>query len=180
MSATGRLSGQIFAHTPLAYLGEAHRTPLPLLPNRRPQPPPEPLFKTFQHRRRFAFAEISDPAAQIRRQFFRHSLHADTSRPARQFPNPLFEPVHRFRRDSPLWYACVRKAETQKLSNPWSRHRTLLLVDLELKLCRQESRDASHHPFPRSSAANVNIAIVRIPGKAQTAPLQLPVQLVEY
>jgi hypothetical protein len=68
------------------------------------------------------------------------SRDADASAPVRQLPSSLFELVHRFRRDPPFWYACARKAETQKLSIPWSGHRGLLLVHLELELCRDESR----------------------------------------
>src|SRR5215831_8171519 len=62
----------------------------------------------------------------------------------------------------------------------WPCHRTLLLVYLELELCRDESRKAFHHTFSRPTAPNVDITVVRIPCELEAAPLQLPVQLVEY
>ena len=62
-----------------------------------------------------------------------HSLDAHTSGPARQFPDPPFEPVYRLRRYAPFWFPVRREAEPQKLPLPWPRHRTLQLVYLELE-----------------------------------------------
>jgi hypothetical protein len=94
--------------------------------------------------------------------------------------NPLLEPFHRFRRNSPSRRLLAREAKSQKFPFPWLRHRTLLLVHLELELRRDESRNALHHPFPGPSAAHVDITIVRIPCEPKPAPLQLPVELVEH
>ena len=51
---------------------------------------------------------------------------------------------------------------------------------LSLSFARDESRKAFHHSFPCPPAANVDIAVVRIPREPETAPLQLPVELVEH
>src|ERR1035438_10405940 len=71
-------------------------------------------------------------------------------------------------------------AESRKLPCPRPRNRTLLLVHLKFKLAHDESREALHHSFPCSPAANVDITIVRIPRKPEPAPFQLPVELVEH
>jgi hypothetical protein len=55
-----------------------------------------------------------------------------------------------------------------------------LFVHSELELGGDESRNAPHHPFPGSSAANVDVAIVRIPYKPKLASLQLAIELVEH
>ena len=139
-----------------------------------------PLLKTLQHRRRLTFPEIPDPAFQILGQFFGHPFDADTPRPARQFPNPLLKSKNRLRRDPPLWLPIAGEAEAQKLPLPWSRYRTLLLVHLELQLRRDERRKARHHSFPGPPATNVDIAIVRVPRKPKSSPLQLPIELVKH
>ena len=88
------------------------------------------------------------------------------------FPQaPLFEPVHRFRRDAPLWYACARQAEAQKLACPWPSHRTLLAVNPELEFRRDELRNAFHHTLTRPAAANINITVIRIPRELVAATL---------
>jgi len=79
-----------------------------------------------------------------------------------------------------LWVRNELGAKPQELPLPWPCHRTLLLVHLELELGGDESRKALHHPFPGSAAANVNVAIVRIPRKPKFASLQLSIELVEY
>ena len=58
--------------------------------------------------------------------------------------------------------------------------RILWGVDLKLELRREESREALHHTLARPTAADVNVAVVRVPREAKAAPLQLPVQLVEH
>src|SRR5579863_3357841 len=171
MSAARRLRGEIFAHSPFPQFREPDRTSLPLFPDRRAKPAPEPSFKLLQHRRRFALPEIADPAPQVAGQFFSHPFRAHTACPPRQFPHSPLEPVHRFRRYPPLWYACVSKAESQKLPLPGPRYRTLLLVHLELELRRDESRDALHHSFPGPSATDVYITIIRIPRTPKSTPL---------
>jgi len=134
---------------------------------------PEPLLKTQQHRRRFTLAEVADPTPQIPGQFLGHPLDAHPSRPARQFPYPLLEPVHRFRCYAPLWYACARKAEAQKLPRPWPGHRALLFVDLEFERRGEESLEALHHPFPGPLATNVDIT-VSSPGESHPEAILEP------
>src|SRR5437879_9231550 len=51
---------------------------------------------------------------------------------------------------------------------------------LELQLFRAESLHALHHPLPRPLAAYVDVTVVRIPHKAMTARLQLPVECVQH
>src|SRR5262245_53426070 len=63
------------------------------------------------------------------------------------------------------------KLQPRNFRFPWSGHCTLLLVYLELELCRDESREAFHHAFSRPTATNVDITVVRIPCKAQAASL---------
>src|SRR5262249_40263844 len=153
---------------------------LPLLPDHRPEPVPDPLLKVYQHRWRLASTEVSDPASQIAAQLLGHLLHAHAPRPPRQFPNLRLEPEHRFGRNPPSRLPVPGKAEAQKLPFPWPCHRTLLLVHLALELRRDESRNAGHHALPRPSAANVDIAIIRIPREPEASPLQLPVELIEH
>ena len=53
---------------------------------------------------------------------------------ARKLGNPLLETIYRLWRNPPLRLFPARKAESQKLPLPGPRHRTLLLVHLELEL----------------------------------------------
>src|SRR5262249_55554744 len=180
VSAARRLGGEFFAHSPLPQFGESHRSPIPLLPQHRPHPAPGPRLKPLQHRGCLTLAEIADPAAKITAQLLGHLLHVHAPRPSRHFPDFRFEPEHRFRRNPPLWFPIRRETEAQKLPLPWPRHRTLLLVYLELELRRDESCDAPHHSLPGPPAANVHVTVVRISREPKTSPLQLPVELVEY
>jgi hypothetical protein len=77
----------------------------------------------------------------------------------RQFPNPLLEPLHRRRRNTPFRRLGTREAEAQKLPFPRLGHRTFRLIHLELELRANESREAFHHSFPRPSAAHVDVTV---------------------
>src|SRR5215470_1691410 len=138
MGTTRGLSSEILSDSPFPQLGKTHRATFPLLPDHRPQAVSGPLFKTFQHGGGLTVAKISDPAAKIAAQFFGHFLHFYPSGSARDFPNSSFKPKHRFGRDTPLGRLVPRKAKAQKLPFPWSRHRALLFVNLELELRRDE------------------------------------------
>ena len=173
MGAARRFGGEFFAHTPFPQFSGTYRVPLPLFPYRRSQPASGPLLKTFQHRRSFAFPEIADPSPKIPGQFIGHPFDAYASGPARDFSHPLFEPLHRFRRDPPLWCRRIRKAESEKLPRPWPRHCTLLQVHPEFERCADESRDALHHPFPGPPAAHVDIT-VSSPGESHPEALSEP------
>jgi len=115
MSAARGLRGQIFAHTPFLPFREPYRSPLPLLPNRRPEPASGPLLKTLPHRRRLTFPQITQPAPPILGQFLGHPFDAYAPGPSRQFPNLRLEPEHRFRRDPPLGFPDQRQISRGKL-----------------------------------------------------------------
>src|SRR6266849_1420146 len=91
--------------------------------------------------------------------------------PTHKYPNPLLEQCHRFPCQAPFRWPVVREAESQEFSFPWSSHRTLLAVDPKLELRREESRHASHHSFPGSPTADVDVAIVRVSREPVSAPL---------
>src|ERR1700682_4798644 len=163
MSAARRLRSEVFVHTPFHQFGEPYLPSFPLLPDHRPQPAPDPLFQPFQHRRRLTPPEVAEPSPQIAVQFLDHPFDADPSSPARQFPYPILESLHRLRRDPPLWFTIRGEAESQELPLPWPRHRTLPSIDLKLQLGSQKTCEACHHPLSRTPAANVDITVVRVP-----------------
>src|SRR5271157_2190632 len=180
MGAARRFRGEIFAHSPFAQLRKTYRASLPLFPDRRPKPTPEPAFKLLQHKRRFALSEVAEPAPQIACQLLGHSLRAHPARPPRQFSDLLLASQHRLRRNPPFRFPMPGKTKAQKLPLPWPRHRTLLFVHLELELPGEEAFQAFHHSLPRPPATDVHVTVIRIPREPETSPLQLPVELVEY
>jgi len=107
-------------------------------------------------------------------------FQTDASRPLRQFPDFLLAAQHGLRRDAPFRFLVVAEAEPQELPLDWSSHCTLGLVHLELEPSREEARDVRHHPLPRPLAADVDIAVVRIPYEVVLAPFQFLVEFVEY
>ncbi len=107
-------------------------------------------------------------------------LHADALGPSRDFSDPGLEPIKSLRRNDALDLPTGREAESKQRSILRSRHRTLRLIYLELELCRDESRDALHHPLPRPLAANVDVAVVRVSNEAMSTALQFPVESVEH
>src|SRR6202011_6215636 len=100
------------------------------------------------------------------RQFLQDLFQTDASRPSRQFPDFLLAPQQDLRRDAPFRFLVVAEAEPQELPLDWSGYRTLGLVHLELEPSRKEVCDVHHHPLSRSVAADVDIAVVRIPHEA--------------
>src|SRR5260370_17563067 len=102
-----------------------------------------------------------------------HADEAYAPRPAREFPNSLLEPCHRFRREAPLRWLVIREAEPQEFPLPWSSHRTLLAVHSKLELRCEKSRYASHHSFAGSPPAGVNLALIGISGAYVSSPLPL-------
>src|SRR5260221_357203 len=72
------------------------------------------------------------------------------------------------------------KQKIQELSCFRSSYRTLRLVHLELQSTCEKTSDIPHHSLPRSSAADVNVAVIRIPYEAMLAPFEFTVQFVEY
>src|ERR1017187_1453905 len=180
--AATRASGfrrRLPAHTPPDQFRIPLAACLPLSPKGAPYAPSDPRIQIPQHRRGFAEAEIASPAAHIPGQFLHHLLHAPPLALCRDFPNPLFESVYRFRRNLALQFLPARKTESQELPLLRFRHRTFRLVHLELQLFRDESFHALHHSLPRPLATNVNVAVVRISHESVAASLQLPVEFVQ-
>src|SRR6202166_4542036 len=106
-----------------------------------------------------------DPT-EVGRKFLQHLLQTDPSCPSRQFPNFLLAAQQDLWRNAPLRFFVVAEAEPQELPLDWSSHRTLCLVYFELQSTCKKASDIRHHSLPRLSAANVNVAVVRIPHEA--------------
>src|SRR5437660_2646167 len=178
--AASGIPRQFLAHAPPDQFRKSLAACLPLSPEGTSYSPPDPRIQSPQHRGRFTEPVVAAPTPYIPGQFLHHLLHAPPPALVRDFPYPLFESVYRFRRDFALRLLPVRKAESQKLPLLRFRHRTLRLVHLELQLFGYESLHAFHHPLPRSLAAYVDVAVVRIPHEAVPASLQLPVEFVQH
>jgi len=152
----------------------------PLRPQHRPQAAPNPRVQMHEHPGCLAETKVAPPAPKIRRQVLHHLLQAHTPLPTRQFPDALLEAAFRFRCQAPLRRRPPREAETQKLALLRSNHGAFRLVDLESEPLRDEPRYTAHHPLPRSHAADVDAAVVRVAHEAMPASLKLPVQLVQH
>jgi hypothetical protein len=63
----------------------------------------------------------------------------------------------------------VAEAEAEELPLSRSSYGTLGLVRFELEPARQEAGDAVHHPPPGPLAADVDVAVLRIPNEAMWA-----------
>jgi len=118
-----------------------------------------------------------DPVAAAVRH---HLFQTDSSCPSRQFPDSLLAAQQDLRRNAPFRFLVGAEAKAQELSLGWSSHCTLGLVYLELEPSREQARAVCHHPLSRSLAADVDIAVVRIPHEAMLAPFEFPVEFVEY
>src|SRR3984893_18444217 len=132
MGASGSHCCQIPADAAASQLGKASRSSLPLFPGDGAQPPPEPLVKRTQHRRRLAEAEVAAPPGEVDRQLLDDLREAASARAPRQLPNSRLEAGDRLRRDAPPWLSPTRVAEAQELADAWFGNRALGLVDLEL------------------------------------------------
>jgi hypothetical protein len=100
-------------------------------------------------------------------------LRADALGSSRDLPDAMLKPVQGLGRYEALDPWTSSKAEPEKLSFLWSRHRTLRLVHLELEPLGDESRDALHHPATRPFGANVDVTVSR-PGESHPEPLSEP------
>src|ERR1019366_4651825 len=139
-----------------------------------------PAGEVDEHFGCFAEAEIATPAPQIGGQLRYGRLDADALCPSRDLPNSCFKPVYGLGRNDALDLRAGTKAEPEELSLPWSRHRALRLIHLELEPLRAESCDTLHHPLTRPLAANVDVAVVRVTNETMSPALQLPVEFVEH
>src|SRR4030095_10717197 len=138
---------QVNQHRPTAAWG------FPLPPQRRPKAQPNPASQIDQQVRCLAESEVATPTPHIRGQSRHRRLQTHTLGLPRDFPNPLLEPLDRLRRDPAPNHASVGETESEELPLLRSRHRALLLVNLELESLRDESLATVHHPLTRSSAA---------------------------
>src|SRR3954451_16893560 len=62
----------------------------------------------------------------------------------------------------------------------WSRHCAFRLVDLQPQLLCQEPAQRGHHAFTGAAAANIDVAVIGVAGKAVTPAGQLLVEIVEH
>ena len=96
-----------------------------------------------------------------------------------ELPDPLLEFVEGLWRNTPL-APVIRDAEPQELTLLRSRHRALRLVDLQPQLRGQEPAHRGHDPFAGADAANIDVAVVRVPAETVTASGQFLVEIVEH
>src|SRR5258707_6977921 len=129
MRASGGLCRQIPADAATWQLGEASASMLPLFPGDGAQPPPEPLVKFTQHRRRLAEAEVAAPPDEVDGQLLDDLREAASARAPRQFPNSRLEAGERLRRNAPSRRYSAGEAEAQELANARFGDRALGLVD---------------------------------------------------
>ena len=141
MGASGSLCCQIPADAAASQLGKASRSSLPLFPGDGAQPPPEPLVKPAQHRRRLAEAEVAAPPDEVDGQLLGDLRKAASARTPRQFPDFCFKAGERLRRDAPLRFASAGEAEAQELTDARFGDRALGLVDLQPEAFRKEPFD---------------------------------------
>src|SRR5262245_50345718 len=132
---------QLNQHCPSAAWG------FPLPPQRHPKAQANPASQLNQHVRRFAEAEIAAPTSHIRGQSCHCRLQAHAFSVSRDFPNPLLKPLDGLRRNPTPNLPTIGETESEKLPLLRSRHRTLLVVHLELESLCDEARDTVHHPL---------------------------------
>jgi hypothetical protein len=169
MWAASGLCRQIPADAAASQLCKPCTSALPLFPGDGAQPPPEPFVKPTQHRRRLTEAEVAAPPDEVDGQFLDDLRKAASARAPRQFPDPCFEAGERLRRDAPSPFASGGKAEAKEFADARFGDRALGLVDLQPEALRKEPFDASHHPFFRTLAAHIDVAVVGVPN-----PLSVP------
>jgi transposase len=176
--AAGRQDGILGVDASLPQLPEAGAGSRPLFPDDSAKPPPNPLVKTAENRRRFAEAEIRPPPEQVRSQFLHHLVQAHTTHPSRERPDSCSKPDQRLLGEAPFRSLAMREAEAQKRSFSSCRHRAFGRIDVEFEPRRDEARDARHHAMACSLAADVHIAVVCIPNEAVAATFELAVKRV--
>src|SRR5688572_10432789 len=139
---------------------------LPLLPYGATKPTTYPAGELLQHAGRFAESEVAIPAPHERSQLGHDRFQTCASGLLSDLHNPFLEPLESFRRNPSPNIRPVREAESEKLPLLRSRYRALRLVDLELELSSDVASHALHHPLTRAFAADVDVAVIRIPHEA--------------
>ena len=171
---------QVLADPAFAELREAGPARFPLLPLEAAESSPNPRSQGGKHRRRLAEPELAAPSRQVATNIGDHPVQVDTPVPFREFPNSLLEPQERFRRYAPFRLLAAGEAKPQKLPLRWSSYGAFRLVDLELELAGDETRDALHHTFAGAATAEVDVTVVGVPHKAETASLKFLVQVIQH
>jgi|GEM_PF-4943172 len=87
-------------------------------------------------------------------------------------------PLNRSRAFGAIARLIPRPAVKLKPRNFWPCGSATVLF-AAITFLHDEQRYVLHHPLTRPLAANVDITIVRVPNKAMSAALQLPVEFVE-
>src|SRR5438445_3145343 len=87
--------------------------------------------------------------------------------------------VEGFWRDAPL-APIIRDAEAQELALLRSRHRAFRLVDRQPQLRGQEPAHRGHHPLTGATAANIDVAVVRVAAETVTPSGQFLVEIVKH
>src|SRR5258708_4324911 len=151
----------------------------PLPPEIRTQSPADPRLEVREHLRSLAEAEVAAPPDEVWRQLLDDLRQTESSRQVGLLPDSLLEFVESFWRDAPL-APVIRDAEAEELTLLRLSHRALRLVDLQPQLHGQEPAHRDHDAFAGALAANINVAVIRVPAKTMTTTGQLLVEIVEH
>src|SRR5256714_1974830 len=166
-------------HATAAQFFEAIAPVLPLPPRISAESSADPGFQVREHARGLAEAEVAAPSDEVWREVLDQLRQADPPSPAGQVPDLRLEFVEGFWRDAPL-APIIRDAEAQELALLRSRHRAFRLVDRQPQLRGQEPAHRGHHPLTGATAANIDVAVVRVAAETVTPSGQLFVEMVEH
>src|SRR6202045_4898052 len=145
----------------------------------RAQSSADPRFQVREHAWGLAEAEVAAPSNEVWREVLDQLRQADPPCPAGQVPDLHLEFVEGFWRDAPL-APLIRDAEAQELALLRSRYCAFRLVDRQPQLRGQEPAHRGHHPLTGATAANIDIAVVRVAAETVTPAGQLLVEIVEH
>jgi hypothetical protein len=99
--------------------------------------------------------------------------------PVLQFAYSSDQTTPALNRDPDTAFALRGEAKPEELSFRGPRHCAFGQVDLQVQGLLEKDPDAAHHPFARHLTAHINVAVVGVSAKCQTARFQLPVQVGE-
>src|SRR5690606_19419667 len=72
------------------------------------------------------------------------------------------------------------ESEAQEASLPGPVYRALSCIHCEPQRVLDKARQTHHYPLACTATANVDLTVVRVAGKFQVAPFQLPIQFVQH